>query len=103
LIALSIVDSDIVAIESLVDREAKKPVVAYIFWLFLGWFGAHRFYAGRPKSAFAMLALSLSAVGLPVSILWWLADAFVLPSILHEERELLFDQKARILLEDRKF
>jgi hypothetical protein len=97
---LSIGEHDLIALEDVVEREAKKASVAYTFWLFLGWLGAHRFYTGRRKSAFAMLGLSVTIVGLPVTILWWLADAFILPSILEEERELLFDRKARLFLED---
>lgn len=98
---MSIVDDDINAIEILVERDSKKPFVAYVFWFFLGWLGAHRIYAGRPKSGFAMMALSLSVIGFPVSLFWWMADAVILSSIMQEERELLFDQKARLYLEDR--
>jgi TM2 domain-containing membrane protein YozV len=98
---MSITTRDIVEIESLVDSQAKKPFTAYALWFFLGWFGAHRFYAGRAKSGFGMMALSLSMIGLPISIFWWMADAVVLGSILEEERELLYDQQARLLLESR--
>jgi TM2 domain-containing membrane protein YozV len=97
----NITSHDIVAIEHSVESQAKKPFTAYALWFFLGWFGAHRFYAGRAQSGFAMAALSLSVIGLPVSIFWWMADAVVLGSILSEERELLYDQQARLLLEER--
>jgi TM2 domain-containing membrane protein YozV len=96
---MSITDSDVRLIERVVEAEAKKPFTAYVLWFFLGWLGAHRFYAGRRKSGFGMLALTLSMVGLPISILWWMADAIVLGSILQEERELLYDKQARYLLE----
>jgi TM2 domain-containing membrane protein YozV len=98
---VSIVEQDLETIESLVERDGKKPFIAYVFWVFLGWLGAHRLYAGRKKSGFAMMALTLSGIGFPVSFFWWLADAIILTSILHEERELLFDQKARLFLEGR--
>jgi TM2 domain-containing membrane protein YozV len=98
---VSIIERDIVTIESLVERDGKKPFVAYVFWFFLGWLGAHRMYAGRKKSGFAMMALSISVIGFPVSFFWWMADAIILSSILNEERELLFDQKARQFLESR--
>ena len=94
-------NKDLMAVERYVDTHTKKPFVAYALWFFLGWFGAHRFYAGRVKSGFAMIALSLSFVGLPISILWWLADAVILGAILQEERELLYDQQARFMLENR--
>jgi hypothetical protein len=96
---MSITYRDIVEIESFVESQAKKPFAAYALWFFLGWFGAHRFYAGRTKSALGMVALSLSVVGLPISILWWMADAVVLGSILQEERERLYDKEARLMLE----
>ena len=99
---MTVTDRDILEIESAVDIEAKKPFTAYALWLFLGWFGAHRFYAGRPKSALGMAALTLSIVGLPISIFWWMADAIVLGSILSEERELSYDKHARLVLESRK-
>lgn len=38
----------------------KSLVFAYLAWLFFGVFGAHRFYLGRRKTAFAMLALAVS-------------------------------------------
>jgi TM2 domain-containing membrane protein YozV len=98
---VSIVEQDLEVIEGLVERDGKKPLIAYVFWLFLGWLGAHRLYAGRKKSGFAMMALSLSGIGFPVSFFWWMADAIILSSIIQEERELLFDQKARQFLESR--
>jgi TM2 domain-containing membrane protein YozV len=100
---VSVTDRDLIEIESLVEGKAKNRLAAYAFWFFLGWLGAHRFYAGRTKSAFCMLALTLTGIGLPISIFWWMADAIVLNSILEEERELLFDQQARLFLEDRQF
>jgi TM2 domain-containing membrane protein YozV len=75
---------------------AKSARVAYLFWFVLGSFGAHRFYLGRPISGAAMLALTavaglasmsptLGFIGyLPAGVVfvWWLADAFLLPSML---------------------
>jgi hypothetical protein len=98
---MSITERDLVQIEHLVEGEAKKPLPAYALWFFLGWFGAHRFYAGRPKSALCMAALTLSLVGFPISFFWWLADTVLLGNILEEERELLLDRHSRFLLEDR--
>lgn len=97
---VSITQRDMVDIESLVENEAKKPLAAYALWFFLGWLGAHRIYAGRAKSGFGMMALSLSLIGLPVSICWWMADAVLLGAILQEEREALYDHQARLMLED---
>lgn len=98
---MSITARDIDVIESLVESRAKKPLTAYALWFFLGWFGAHRFYAGRTQSGFAMTALCLSVVGFPIAFFWWMADAVILGSILSEERELLYDEEARLMLEGR--
>jgi TM2 domain len=99
--SVSVSQDDMVQLERLVDREAKQPFPAYALWFFLGWLGAHRIYAGRKKSGLAMAALSLSLIGFPIAFFWWLADAVLLGTILSEERELLYDQQARLLLENR--
>ena len=33
-------------IEQRITNDAKSPVVAYLLLIFLGFFGAHRFYLG---------------------------------------------------------
>ena len=65
------------------NRKSKK--VAYLLWLFFGWLGVHRFYAGATKSAVIQLLLSLSVVGLAVTILWWLIDIFLIPDLINEK------------------
>ncbi|MFC4077617.1 TM2 domain-containing protein [Salinithrix halophila] len=75
-----------------------RMITAYILWLFLGVFGAHRFYLGQARSGLTMgfigpLFLSFGLVfyflkGLGVSpllvmspfILWWLIDACLIPN-----------------------
>lgn len=58
-------------------REAPRPQkdvgVTYLLWLFLGVFGAHKFYLGRPGWGVAyLLTLGLLGVGL-------LVDLFTIP------------------------
>jgi TM2 domain-containing membrane protein YozV len=70
------------------DANKKSPLLAYLLWYFLGFFGAHRFYMGYKESGLAMclimvcsLVLTLifiGVLGLIVMAVWWLADAFVL-------------------------
>jgi len=62
------------------DRKTSL-VVAYLLWFFLGAWGAHRFYLGRKGSAIAMLILGLTFVGLLVTGIWALVDAFLIPGI----------------------
>ncbi|OYU76843.1 MAG: hypothetical protein CFE32_08465 [Alphaproteobacteria bacterium PA3] len=88
-----------IAIELRTDEETKAPFQAYILWFFLGWLGAHRFYVGRGKSGLAMLLLTLSMVGFPISFFWWLADSVRLGGLLQEDRDLVRDRIARETLE----
>ncbi|MDR3296770.1 MAG: NINE protein, partial [Prevotellaceae bacterium] len=56
----------------IIRYEANKRVlgVAVVFCLLLGFLGLHRFYVGHRNTATAMLILSVSVVGLPVSLVW---------------------------------
>ena len=88
-----------ILIEQRVTNEAKSTVVAYVLWVFLGWFGAHRFYLGRTNSAIAMLALSIVGfmsmvilVGmflLAAVAIWLVVDACLIPGMIDEERSKL--------------
>jgi TM2 domain-containing membrane protein YozV len=46
----------------------KNYTVALVLVIILGFFGAHRFYAGKPKSAFLML-VTVGGAGI-----WWIID-----------------------------
>ncbi len=48
----------------------KSKLVAWGFWLALGWIGAHRFYLERPGTGLLMLLTGGGALA------WWIADAF---------------------------
>ncbi len=67
------------------EANRKSVGVAYLLWLFLGSFGAHRFYSGRTKSGLAQLVLLLSVVGWLVLIPWLLIDLVLIPGIVHEQ------------------
>ena len=49
----------------------KSRTVALLLALFLGMFGGHRFYAGRPETG-ALMLLTLGGLGL-----WWLYDVIL--------------------------
>lgn len=76
-------------------RPMKDVGVAYLFFLFLGGFGAHRFYLGRAGSAVVLLLLwligwmlSFFLIGVPLVIaagIWLLVDLFLIPSMVREE------------------
>ncbi|WP_454278310.1 TM2 domain-containing protein [Sphingomonas sp. Marseille-Q8236] len=73
------------------DASRKSVGVAYLLLIFLGGFGAHRFYLGRTGSAFGMLLLNfvgwltlLAGVGLVLlgfAWLWLFVDLFLVPGI----------------------
>jgi len=82
-------------IEQRVTNAAKSSGVAYILCLFLGGFGAHRFYLGHPTSGMAMLGLMVLGVGLaqfPVGalffitgVIWIINDLFLIPRMVQNQ------------------
>ena len=56
------------------EPSTKSRTAALLFALFLGSFGAHRFYVGKKGSAIAQLLLTLSIVGAIVSGIWAFID-----------------------------
>tara|TARA_Y100001951_G_C11083651_1_gene152745 strand:+ start:85 stop:423 length:339 start_codon:yes stop_codon:yes gene_type:complete len=74
------------------DARKKSVGAAYILWLFLGSFGAHRFYLGHVTSGAIQLSLLMLGwlpffLGWAVLSVWWLVDAFLIPG-LAERRNL---------------
>ena len=72
----------------------KSSGIAYLLWFFLGFVGAHHFYADRPGSGVTMLVLWLLGmatvwffVGLifliPVGI-WLFIDLFLIPGYIRD-------------------
>lgn len=59
-------------------RNEKSTLVAYILFVFLGAFGVHRFYLGRPWTGF-LFFLTSAFVGL--GLVW---DLFAIPSYVQE-------------------
>lgn len=76
-----------ILVETQVSNRAKKACVAWVLWAVWGEFGAHRFYFGKTGSAIAMLILSLSIIGLIISIPWTIIDAFSIQKWIHETEE----------------
>ena len=69
-------------------QSQKKSVgAAYVLWFFLGLLGAHRFYLGQTGTAIAQLILSITVIGLIVSAVWVLVDAFLIPGLVEKRIE----------------
>jgi TM2 domain-containing membrane protein YozV len=56
----------------------KSRTAAFLLSLFLGGFGIHNFYIGKPGVGIAQLLLSLSFIGIIVSAPWALYDCIVI-------------------------
>ena len=76
----------------LFDANKKIAVVAYILWLFLGWFGGHNFYLGRTGVAITQLILTLTVIGWLITIIWVFVDGFLIPSWVRQENNQLAAQ-----------
>lgn len=77
--------NDQLLIESRVTNDGKNVVVAYVLWLFLGVFSAHRFYLGRPLSAILQILSYFILIG----ALWWIIDLFLIPGMIRERNDAL--------------
>jgi TM2 domain-containing membrane protein YozV len=76
-------------LESELKSQGKNMFLAYVLWYFLGAFGGHRFYMKRTGSAVTMLILSILIVGLVVTAIWALVDAFLLHTWVREHNRQL--------------
>jgi len=87
------------------ESNRKSKGIAYLLWLFAGWAGAHRFYAGEMKTGAIQLVLALSVIGWLVLPFWLLLDLFVIPGMINERNlELLHalnsDRPGSVALEE---
>ena len=65
-------------LSGLYEYRPKNRWLAWLSWGVLGLFGVHRLYLERPVSGLMML---FTGGGM---MIWWLADGFLLPSMLRE-------------------
>jgi TM2 domain-containing membrane protein YozV len=75
------VTAELFRAQSEYEDERKSTGIAYLLWAFLGFFGGHRFYLRQTGTAVAMLVISLTVVGLLVTSIWALVDAFLIPGL----------------------
>lgn len=80
-----------------VDTMKKKDFnIAFLLWLFLGWFGAHRFYLGFLESKtmftiglytvlFAILKLDPSFLLFGMLFIWQIYDIFLIKNYFKSE------------------
>jgi TM2 domain-containing membrane protein YozV len=76
----------------LFEANKKTALVAYLLWFFLGIFGGHNFYLKRTGVAVTQLILSITLVGMLITIFWVLVDAFLIPGWVRNQNNLLATQ-----------
>ena len=81
-------------VRALLRFEANKtePLVAYVLLFTLGLLGAHNFYLRRTGIAITQLILTATVVGLVVSMVWVVVDAFLVPEIVRRRNNALAQQ-----------
>ena len=83
-------------VEQRVANDGPSAPVAYLLWLFLGFFSAHRFYLGRSKSAVLQFLLNCILIGL----IWTFLDLFVIAGMIRSSRDQVRERATRELYED---
>ena len=66
-------------LDDLYEYPLKRRSFAYLLWLFLGVFGAHRIYLNRTWTGLAMLLTFGGA------LIWWVVDFFLIPRMVFRQ------------------
>ena len=82
-------------VEQRISNEKRSTLVAYLLWIFLGYFGAHRFYLRRYASGFVQLLLfGVGTITAPILIgyvflmllaFWWILDFLLIPGMIDRD------------------
>lgn len=70
-------------VEQRVTNDGPSKGVAYLFWFFLWFVSAHRFYLGRPGSAILQILSYFILIG----FVWLLIDAFLIPGMIRDKQD----------------
>src|SRR4029434_6802515 len=73
----------------LFEANKKTALLVYILWFSWGYSGGHNFYLKRTGVAVAQLILTLTIVGMLITIIWVLVDAFLIPGWVSNLNNLL--------------
>ena len=76
----------------LFEANKKTALVAYLLWFFVGLFGGHNFYLKRTGVAVAQLILTITVIGILITMFWVLVDAFLIPGWVRNQNNLLATQ-----------
>ena len=76
----------------LFEANRTDSLIAYVLLFTLGLLGAHNFYLQRTGIAVAQLILTLTVIGLLVTGIWVIIDAFLIPGIIRGQNNALAQQ-----------
>lgn len=88
---MSLTTQDKLLIEQRVTNEGPNIVVAYLFWFFLWFVSAHRFYLGRSTSAILQILSYFILIG----FIWVLIDIFLIPGMIRDRQQQIRERLAR--------
>jgi TM2 domain-containing membrane protein YozV len=76
----------------LFEANKKTALVAYLLWFFVGLFGGHNFYLKRTGVAVTQLILTITVIGILITMFWVLVDAFLIPGWVRNQNNILATQ-----------
>jgi TM2 domain-containing membrane protein YozV len=76
----------------LFEANKKTALVAYLLWFFVGLFGGHNFYLKRTGVAVTQLFLTITVIGILITMFWVLVDAFLIPGWVRNQNNILATQ-----------
>jgi len=74
------INKTVVIVENKKTMSTKNKSIAFLLAFFLGLLGIHRFYAGKGGTGATMLILTVTQIGLIVTLLWWVIDLILILS-----------------------
>lgn len=83
-------------VENYVSNNKKSGLITWLLWLFLGAFGAHRFYHGKTGSGLTLLLLNIFNIVFGIFLLyipfivigiWLIVDAFNINKWVRESKQ----------------
>lgn len=92
-----------ILVNSEVEKRKKSTVAAYLLWWFTGIIGGHRYYMGKTGSAVAMTLITVLTFGIGIIVtgIWWIVDAFLIPRWIQEDQDRIEVQAAIEILNSR--
>lgn len=79
---MALTTAELMLVEQRVANDGPSKGVAYLFWFFLWFVSAHRFYLGRPGTAILQILSFFVLVG----FFWALIDAFLIPGMIRDKQ-----------------